>query len=119
MRYQDWVESLSLNDFTAFKERLKDDSINKLLHAGIGLSGEAGELVDTIKKHLFYGKELDKENLKEELGDIMFFVAMACNSLGVTMEEVLSMNVKKLTIRYNQGVFTEQQAQERLDKQTS
>ena len=42
-----------------------------LMHAALGLSGEAGEFADAIKKHLVYGRELDRENAIEELGETL------------------------------------------------
>lgn len=116
MRYQDWVEQLTLQEYTNMISRIQEEQKGKLLHASIGIAGESGELLDAVKKHLVYGKELDRANLEEELGDVLFFVAMACNSLGVTMEEVLSKNVQKLSKRYSSGSFSEQEAKERLDK---
>ena len=54
-------------DFDSMNTRLNDDGLKRLLHAGIGLSTEAGEFLDALKKHIFYGKELDRVNLKEEI----------------------------------------------------
>jgi hypothetical protein len=46
----------------------------KLMHATFGISGEAGELLDAVKKHIIYGKPLDRENVVEELGDLEFYL---------------------------------------------
>lgn len=117
MRYQDWVESLTLQNYNDAAERFKQNG--KLLHAVFGIAGESGELLDAVKKHVFYGKELDKTNLVEELGDVLFYVSMACNSLNISIEQVLSENVKKLSKRYALGSFSEQEAQQRADKQVT
>lgn len=45
------------------------------LHMECGMLTEAGELVDQIKKHFAYGKELDVVNLQEEWGDFMWYYA--------------------------------------------
>lgn len=66
-----------------------------LLHASIGLCGEAGEFADCIKKHWAYGQELDRENAIEELGDMLWYVALACNALDVDMAEVAARNISK------------------------
>ncbi len=71
-----------------------------LLHAGIGLATEGGEFLDAMKKHIFYGKELDTVNLAEELGDILWYVALAMRALDTTFDEQMDINIKKLAARY-------------------
>ena len=87
-----------------------------LIHMGMGLSGEAGEILDTIKKHTIYGKELDRENLIEEMGDVEFFMQGMRHALGLTREEILQANIAKLSVRYAAGKYTNEQAQARADK---
>lgn len=87
-----------------------------LIHMALGVSGEAGELVDAIKKYAIYGKQLDRENVIEELGDLEFYMEHIRKTLGLTRNEVLQKNIDKLSVRYHQGTYTDQQAQERLDK---
>lgn len=74
--------------------------LNRLLHAGLGLTTEAGEFVDPLKKRLFYCKPLDLVNLKEELGDLLWYVAIACDALGTTVEQVMETVIAKLQHRY-------------------
>ena len=88
----------------------------ELLHSAIGISGEAGELLDAIKKHVFYGKPLDRANVIEELGDIEFYLQMMRTAFGVDCREVIEANVSKLSKRYPQG-YTDRDAIERKDKQ--
>jgi len=85
------------------------------LHMAIGISGEAGELLDAIKKHVFYEKEIDRDNVVEELGDLAFYIEGLATSLGITREEYLNQNIAKLTIRYGQK-YSNQAAQHRADK---
>ena len=87
-----------------------------LLHMGCGVSTEANELLDAIKKHTIYQKPLDVENVKEELGDLLFYMSNLMQSVGLSFEEVLQHNVDKLSIRYASGKYSNQQAQERADK---
>jgi len=96
------------NDFAAIKSRLTDDNI-RLLHAGIGLATEAGETLDALKKHVFYGQELDKGNLAEEIGDTTWYLAIVLDVLGMTFEEIMEANIKKLKTRYPEG-FTKYDA---------
>jgi NTP pyrophosphatase (non-canonical NTP hydrolase) len=75
-----------------------------LVHAIDGICGEAGELINPKKRAMFYGKPLgEKEiaNLKEEAGDLMWYIAgPLCRALGCTLEEICAANVAKLQLRY-------------------
>lgn len=83
-----------------------------LMHAAIGLATESGELLDAIKKCVFYGKPLDVVNVKEELGDLLWYLAVACHATGTTIDEVGALNIAKLKARYPDR-FTEAKANER------
>jgi len=85
------------------------------LHMAVGISGEAGELLDAIKKHSIYQKPLDKENVIEELGDIEFYMEGLRLGLNISREEVLKHNISKLRKRYGSS-YSNQAAQERADK---
>lgn len=86
-----------------------------LLHMGLALCGEAGELADAIKKPTIYRKPIDLENVKEELGDIEFYLEHIRQLTGITREEVIAANMEKLLKRYEQG-YSDRAAQERKDK---
>jgi len=94
----------------------------ELLHSAIGISTESGEILDAFKKHLIYGKDLDIINLTEELGDIMWYVAIMTrylkNLTGATLEDdILELNIDKLKARYPDK-FTEEYALNRdLEKE--
>lgn len=88
-----------------------------LLHALLGLSGEVGELVDPVKKSMFYGKALDVENIREEAGDLLWYIAgPLCRALDCTLEDLARANVAKLQKRYPEK-YTDQAAIARADKQ--
>lgn len=72
----------------------------RLLHGAIGLASEGGELLDQVKAHLFYGKTLDKTNVLEECGDALWFISVALDSCGYTLDQAMTMNVAKLAARY-------------------
>ncbi len=99
-------------DFSSMNTRLTEDGTKRLLHAGIGLSTEAGEFLDALKKHIFYGKELDRVNLAEEMGDMFWYLAIACDELGVEFESLMERNIAKLKARYGEK-FTEERAENR------
>lgn len=88
-----------------------------LLHTGVGVAGEAGELLDAIKKHVIYGKDLDVVNVIEELGDIEYYVGHIRQLIGVTRDDVLRANVEKLAKRYVGLKYSDKAAQDRADKQ--
>ncbi len=80
-----------------------------MLHGTIGVMTEAGELLDCVKKHLYYGKPLDDTNAKEEIGDILWYLAQICNAKSWSMEEIMQANIDKLRARYPEK-FTEDNA---------
>ncbi|MFZ1736087.1 MAG: nucleoside triphosphate pyrophosphohydrolase family protein [Candidatus Moraniibacteriota bacterium] len=84
----------------------------RLLHAGIGLATESGEFLDALKKSIFYGKELDRVNLKEELGDVLWYMAIAMDALGTDFETEMEKNIKKLKARYGEK-FSQDSAENR------
>lgn len=77
--------------------------IGGIFNACLGLSGEVGEFNDMIKKWVFNEKDLDMEHAKKEAGDILWYVAMLCESFGWNMGEIMQMNVDKLIARYPDG----------------
>ena len=103
--------------YEAVVEPLKSDKYypidSDLLHGVLGLMDEVGELAKVVKAHIFYGKRLSKENLKEECGDKLWFINLICGVLDCTIEELLEINAKKLIARYPEGKFTEERANKR------
>lgn len=95
-----------------------EDETGKLLHAAVGVAGEAGELLDAIKKHWIYSKPLDRENLIEECGDALFYISALLDNCGSSLPEAMHENMAKLNKRYPAG-YTDQAAQERADKEPS
>ena len=75
----------------------------QLLNAALGLGGESGEVIDLIKKYAFHGKELDTVRIAEELGDVLWYIALTCKAIGVPMSVVAQMNIDKLQARWPQG----------------
>jgi NTP pyrophosphatase (non-canonical NTP hydrolase) len=80
----------------------------RLLTAAVGMSAEAGEFTEIVKKIVFQGKPVNEENrfhMKRELGDIMWYVMQACMGLGTDLDEIIEMNIDKLKARYPGGEF--------------
>lgn len=70
------------------------------VHMLFGMLTEIGELTDAFKKQMAYNKDVDWVNVKEEIGDLMWYIAGFCNVNGFDLEEILEVNVKKLQARY-------------------
>ena len=87
-----------------------------ILHMAVGVSGEAGELLDAVKKHAVYQKQLDFDNVREEAGDILFYLTGLLNELGLTLNECIEANVAKLSKRYPEKRYTNEAAIARADK---
>lgn len=111
-QYQSDAQVTDLMDYGPVIERLSQIHTIRLLHAAMGLCTEAGEFMDMLKKHILYGKPLDEVNLKEELGDKLWYTALALDELKSTFGEVMATNHAKLAARYP-NKFTEKDALER------
>ena len=105
MRTNDGKATERLGFLTSRDENTVAD-FGGLIHGCLGLAGESGETLDMIKKWVFHEKELDKEHLKKEIGDVMWYVAMICESVGFDLDDVLQTNVDKLKARYPEGFDT-------------
>ena len=102
--------------YQALRTAKPGDTDFDLMHAAYGVAGEAGEFADCIKKHQIYGKDFDRDNAIEELGDLLWYIALACNALDTTMDQVAMANIAKLRKRYPDK-YSDQHAAARLDKQ--
>lgn len=83
------------------------DADGLILNGVMGLNGEAGECIDVVKKHLFQGHKLDEAKLIDELSDVLWYAAITCEGLGVTLDDVMRHNVEKLQKRYPDGFSAE------------
>ena len=101
-------QHMSINEYQ--RKALRTASSNSIqtmnhliLNGVMGLSGEAGECIDLVKKCVFQGKSLDKEHLAKELGDVAWYLAVTAHAIGYDLETVLKMNIAKLEARYPNG----------------
>ena len=115
-RYEEFVDAVTSDaskDFVSLADRLveldgKGVNIERLLTAGVGINAEGGEFLEIVKKMVFQGKpwnEDNREHLIIELGDVLWYVAQATMALGISFDEVIETNVKKLEKRYPGGSF--------------
>jgi NTP pyrophosphatase (non-canonical NTP hydrolase) len=112
------------SDFAQLLSRLTeletsaDADTPRLLTAAFGLSAEAGEFTEVVKKIFLQGKPYNEENvfhMKRELGDLCWYLAQACMALDTNFEEVLQMNYEKLSARYPEGTFDVYRSENRVE----
>lgn len=89
-----------------------DPKIVMLLHAILGIADEAGELAKALKVALFYRKDLNADNVVEEAGDLLWYIALGLHAVGRTMSECMRGNISKLAARYGEK-FSEDAANSR------
>ena len=126
-RYVDFVREVTSNEsvhYAALLTRmnnleLEDDcNIPPLITAAFGLTAEAGEFTEVVKKIILQGKPYNEDNIfhmKRELGDICWYLAQACMALDTSFDEIMEMNVDKLKARYPGGEFDVHQSENRVE----
>jgi NTP pyrophosphatase (non-canonical NTP hydrolase) len=97
--YIENVKRTENRDFESIKSRINDHTI-RLQHGAYGVSTEAGEILDMLKKHIYYGKPIDYTNIEEEIGDALYYCALMLDEIDVSFEDVMDKNIKKLAARY-------------------
>ena len=118
------VTSLPSTDLAALLSRIteldveNDADVPRLLTAALGLTAEAGEFTEVVKKIVLQGKPYNEDNvfhMKRELGDICWYLAQACMALDTTFDETIEMNVDKLKARYPGGEFDVHHSENRVE----
>lgn len=116
-KYQLEAGATDERDYSTIQARTGDEFNAKLLHYVLGVGTEAGELQDIVKKAVIYGKEIDRTNLVEEVGDVLWYLSRLLTVLDSTFDEAMEKNINKLKARYGDK-FTEHAALNRdLDKE--
>jgi NTP pyrophosphatase (non-canonical NTP hydrolase) len=98
------MELYTLNEYQ--DDAMRTAGQSDLVCAALGLAGESGEFADAIKKFRYHGHQLDYAHLIEEVGDVLWYCALAARELGVTLEDVANENNLKLQRRYPDGFET-------------
>ena len=80
------------------------------VHASLLLTSESGEVASEVKRFFAYNKSLDIGHIKEELGDVLWGIALMCDTLGIELEDVMRSNILKLEARYPDLCFKEEHA---------
>ncbi|WP_347562778.1 nucleoside triphosphate pyrophosphohydrolase family protein [Clostridium sp. HBUAS56017] len=112
------TKEIGIKEYQEKSVRTMDNNLkhnDKVVNMIFGLNGETGEVTDILKKWLFHGHILNMDHLKEELGDVMFYIVNLATLYNIDMSEVLQMNVDKLLKRYPNG-FSSQDSINREDQ---
>jgi NTP pyrophosphatase (non-canonical NTP hydrolase) len=94
---------MNFSEFEAAAARTVNPSLDangRLMDAAAGLAEEAGETLSLVRKHLYQGRELDREKLEKELGDVLWCLAMTAKAAGLSLDSVASANIAKLEARH-------------------
>jgi len=92
----------------------REDRQQVLTYTALGLTGESGEVAEMIKKAFYHGHALEKEALSQELGDVLWYLAVMASGLGLSLDQIASENIDKLRARYPEG-FSEERSRNRVD----
>ena len=99
-------------------ESVNDCNVPHLLTGALGLSAEAGEFVEIVKKILLQGKSYTEENvihMKKEAGDCLWYISQICIALDTNFEELMQINYEKLSARYPEGAFSVYKSENRKE----
>ena len=125
----DWVQELTDGNLTVFSDDYQELALRTLAETGsvriteeqlmkvwkaLGLAGEAGEVADTVKKQILHQHGEDPEQIKKELGDLLWYAAVLAKLYGYTLAEVMQGNIEKLQKRYKDG-FSVEESIKRVD----
>lgn len=101
-------------NFTTYQEEANrtsgargEQTVSRLVCAGLGAAGEAGELANKIKKKVYHLHADMDDGIAEEIGDVLWYLAEVCNAFGWDMEAIAQENLDKLSKRYPDGFTVE------------
>jgi NTP pyrophosphatase (non-canonical NTP hydrolase) len=91
---------VTYGEFVPPEVRSRINRVIPEMHMLMGMMTEIGELIDAYKKYIYYGKELDRTNLIEECGDLMWYYGGYVTTVGMAQNAILDKNISKLYTRY-------------------
>lgn len=109
---------MKFNEYQELAGRTANKDIKhkgSLANYGMGLAGETGEVVDILKKAVFHGHETDVAKLKDELGDVLWYLANLATELDLNLEDIADQNIEKLRKRYPDGFSQEKSINRKED----
>lgn len=112
MTPNEYIQNALRTETKEYRFTATDKVTPRIEHAVMGLVTESAECMDALKKSKIYGKELDTVNLVEEAGDIMWYLAILADELGVSFEDMWEKNIAKLRVRFPEK-YTDHHAENR------
>lgn len=112
MKPSEYIKNALRTETRKYPFKKTGDVTPRIEHGAIGIATESGEIMDAIKTAKYYGRKLDKVNLVEEMGDIMWYLAILSDELKVPFEEIWDKNIRKLKSRFPEK-FTKKEVNNR------
>lgn len=103
VRAYDLHPAIIPGEYQKLAMRTATDKCRNVLNAVLGLTGEAGEVADEVKKSTFQGHDWNSSKIIEKLGDVLWYVALMADLLNVSLDFVMENNIEKLKRRYPDG----------------
>ena len=94
---------MEFNEYQKAANRTLYGKEQVLTNCALGLAGETGQVVDLVKNYTFRGQKLDKEELKHEMGDVLWYLSQVAEWADISFEEIAQTNIKTLNDRYPDG----------------
>lgn len=98
---------MELNDYQQLASRTANPHEGELVNYGLGIAGEAGEVAELVKKAVFHGHHIDKDEVAKELGDVLWYLSQLARLAGLELNDIAQRNIEKLKRRYPEGFSTE------------
>lgn len=114
------MSKISIEEYQELSKRTNAKLQSALLdnvHMILGMQTETAEISDVFKKSIAYGRDMDWVNVKEELGDLMFYVVNMCNINGWDLRDILETNIEKLKLRFPEKFEKDKALNRDLDKE--
>lgn len=97
---------MSFNDYQQLASRTANhgpDEKGQMCNWALGLAGETGEVVELVKKYVYHDKPFKVDDMKKELGDILWYIANLATTVGIDLQDISNANIEKLKARYPNG----------------
>ncbi len=91
---------MDFNEYQRAANRTLMGEEQVLTNCALGLTGESGEIADLVRKYTFQGANLDKNTLKKEMGDALWYLSQIAEWSDISFEDVAKDNIDRLTKRY-------------------
>jgi len=98
---------MNFNEYQQLARRTSNKQSRSM--AALGLTGEAGEVADMVKKELFHGHQYPQDAYVDELGDVLWYISEMASVLDISLNDIAKYNIEKLKKRYPDG-FSEERS---------